>query len=96
MAVVEKANFCIKDNLGILETGSQEYKEKVKNIIKSLSDKGITGGSILYAIDNNWDLSRPSSREYANDRIVCLRLSQPISATKVSIMLGDKISEEYA
>lgn len=94
IAVIDKEKLVYKDNGGIIEVGSEEYKNGINALLSFLAEKGTESKDTLYTINNFWDLSVRGHGANPLARIITMRLSQPITATKAFIVLKDGAHEE--
>lgn len=94
IAVINRDKLILKDkDAGILETGSELYKKKTKELLNSLSQRPDV--NVLYLLDSIWDISKKESSSSTSARTFVLRLPQPISITKTFIILNASgVSEE--
>ncbi|MEK7520247.1 MAG: hypothetical protein AAB581_03350 [Patescibacteria group bacterium] len=96
IAVVDKNKLVYKDEHGIMEVGSEEYKSGVQALLTFLAQKGTNDKDTLYTINNYWDLSSRNHGQNPLGRTVAMRLPQPITATKVFLVLENGVHEEFA
>lgn len=95
VAIIDRGGLIYKDERGIMEVGSEDYQKGLSALLSFLAEKGTDNKDTLYRVNNFWDLSSNNNRLNPLERTIAMRLSQPISATKVFIILRDGVHEEF-